>query len=77
MKFEIYSTSGKMADYISTLAKNGYKLSGDGLYEMFIEIDSLVQLRELTHLLNHEIVLLRHIADSEYPAIEIYDDYRE
>jgi hypothetical protein len=76
MKFEIYSTSGKMADYISTLASNNFELSGDDEYQVYVEIDSLKQLMKLQELLSFlDIVILS--GSESVPAIEIYDDYRE
>jgi hypothetical protein len=75
MKFELYSTSGRMADYISTLANNNFELSGDDEYQVYVEIDSLKQLMKLQELLVYHDIIVH--GKGENPAIEIYDDYRE
>jgi hypothetical protein len=75
MKFKIYSTSGKMVDYISTLENNNFEISGDS-HHTYVEINSLKQLMKLQKLLSFlDIVILS--GSESVPAIEIYDDYRE
>jgi hypothetical protein len=75
MKFEIYSTSGKMKGYVRLLTDKGFKLEEKNKYAIYVEVESLERLRELMFTINHEIVLLGE--PDEEPAIEIYDDYRE
>jgi hypothetical protein len=74
MKFELYSTAGPMADYISVLARNNFIFSGDE-YSIYVEIDSLKQLLKLQELLVFHDIIIHGKGDNL--AIEIYDDYRE
>jgi hypothetical protein len=75
MKFELYSTSGRMADYISTLASNNFEFSGNDEYQVYVEIDSLKQLLKLKELLVFHDIIIEGKGDNL--AIEIYDDDRE
>lgn len=75
MKFELYSTSGRMADYISTLANNNFELSGDDEYRVYVEIESLKQLLKLKELLVFHDIIIEGKGDNL--AIEIYDSYKE
>jgi hypothetical protein len=75
MKFELYSTSGRMADYISTLANNNFEFSGNDEYQVYVEIDSLKQLLKLKELLVFHDIIIEGKGDNL--AIEIYDDNRE
>jgi hypothetical protein len=76
MKFNLYSTSGPMADYIGLLAARGFRFTGDGEgHEVYVEIDSLDSLLKLKEvLLFHDLIIQGKNGDY---AIEIYDDYRE
>lgn len=74
MKFELYSTSGLMADYMSILASAGFIIRGDE-NNATIEVDSLKSLLKINEvLLFHDIIIQGKNGDY---AIEIYDDYRE